>query len=204
MKKNILYLLFLLIPSTSFAASSYIYKYQDKDGNFVYTDNMPPSVKGEFSLLSSKSGTIKKVVEKELNAEEITIRDEKIKEEKAIIEKSEAEKKRDVALLSTYTNVDEIEKMKNYELNQIQQGLKNNNDTINVLQKRLDTLRANEKLNPQNKELKNEIERTESDVNLAKQALNSNQDLLEQRTKKYEEDKKRYLEIVSGMSGKSE
>lgn len=201
MKKNILYLLILLMPSVSLAASSYIYKYQDKDGNFVYTDNMPPSVKGEFSLLSSKSGTIKKVIEKELNEEEIIVRDAKLKEEKEVIERNEAEKKRDVALLSTYTNVDEIEKMKNYELNQIQQGLKNNNDTINVLQKRLDSLRANEKLNPQNKELKNEIEKTQSDVNLAQQALNSNKELLEQRTKKYEDDKKRYLEIVSGMSG---
>lgn len=195
MKKYLALSLILLTPTT-FAASNYIYKYKDATGNYVYADKLPANEKGEFSLLSTQSGTIKKVIEKELNEDEIKIRDEKVLAEKEVNERSTTQKKRDVALLSTYSNADEIEKMKQYELNQIQQGIKNNTDTLNILKQKFNQMDANRKANPNNKQLQSDFEKIENDVNLAQQTLDSNKELLEQRTKKYDEDKERYLEIL--------
>lgn len=194
--KNIAVLLTLLFGAPVFAASPLIYKYKDSKGNIIYTDNMPANVKSEFSLLSSKSGTIKKVVEKELSAQEVAQKEEKEKAEKAVVEKTEAQKKRDIALLSTYSNVDEIDKMKKYELAQIELGLKNNAETIHVIEQKLAQLDASKKLTPNNKQLMNDYERTQNDLNLAKKTLEDNKALYEQRTQKYAEDRARYLEIL--------
>jgi lipopolysaccharide/colanic/teichoic acid biosynthesis glycosyltransferase len=46
-------------------AQDYIYKINN-GSSVIYTDRVPANEKREFTILSSKSGTVKKVIEKEL------------------------------------------------------------------------------------------------------------------------------------------
>ena len=183
----------------SASASPYIYKYTDSTGKIVYTDNLPSGEKGQYSVLSSKSGTIKKVVEKELDQQEIAQKTDEENQQKKLAEQSEVQKKKDVALLSTYSNASEIDKMKQYELNQIDQAMRNNIDIIAALKDKSNQLEAAMQTAPNNKNFQADYNKAQGDLKLAQQTLESNKDLYTQRSQKYDEDKSRYLEILKQM-----
>ena len=150
-------LLSLLGINSAYAGDSYIYKFVDSTGKIVYTDRLPASEKSEFTVLSSKSGTIKKVVQKELSPEEIEQRNTDQEKQKKVAEQTELQKKRDVSLLSSYSNVQDIDKMKKYELDQIDREIKSNIDNIAVLKDRLNQLNENKKMNLATKTYKNNM-----------------------------------------------
>ena len=85
--KNILILsLFSILSGVSMAQTmdnAIIYKYKDSKGNIIYSDNIPSNEKGQYSVLSGKSGVLKQVVEKELNSEEVEVLNQK-KNEKSL------------------------------------------------------------------------------------------------------------------------
>ena len=126
--KNVLLIsLISIVSSASFAQSmenATIYKYKDSKGNVIYSDNIPSNEKGQYSVLSGKSGVLKQVVEKELTSDEVEVMNQKKNEEKVASEKSLEQRKRDNSLLSTYSSIDEISKLKNFELSQINQAIK--------------------------------------------------------------------------------
>lgn len=192
-------LLSLLGINSAYAGDSYIYKFVDSTGKIVYTDRLPASEKSEFTVLSSKSGTIKKVVQKELSPEEIEQRNTDQEKQKKVAEQTELQKKRDVSLLSSYSNVQDIDKMKKYELDQIDREIKSNIDNIAVLKDRLNQLNENKKNEPSNKNLQEQYDKTLNNINSIQQNLDANKTMYAEREKKYDEDKSRYLQILKEM-----
>lgn len=203
MKYNNIYTLVLfLVFSNNALSESYIYKFTDSSGNVVYTDRVPADEKKEITVLSSKSGVIKKVIDKELSSDEIKDRDNKTAAEKVASEKSEMRKKKDMSLLSMYSNSEEIDKMKKYELDQIKLSIKNNTDNMALLNGRLDQLSSAQKTSPNDKFIQNEYEKTTNNINTLKQTIDKDNAMYSEREKKYDDDKTRYLQILSDMSNK--
>lgn len=197
--KNLVTLLLGLSICNSYA-EPLIYKIKDKNGKTIYTDRLPANEKGAYTILSSKSGILKTNIEKELNKEEIQIQEQSIQEEKKIAEKSEFQRKKDTALLSTYSNVDEIEKMKKFEMNQIEQSIKNNIENIATLKEKINQLEDNSKTNPNNKKIQENTQKLLIDLEVANKNLEYNNNLLNKRNIKYDDDKSRYEQILRQMS----
>lgn len=198
--KKISYLLLLSTLSIANANDNYIYKYKDANGKMIYADRIPSNEKGEVIVFSSKNGSIKKVVEKELNNEDIVKRNEQLQNDKLVVENNTLQKKKDFSLLSTYSNSDEIENMKKYELDQIDQSIKNNIDNIVILKDKLAILENNKKQSPNNKVIQENYNSTLNNINSIQQTIESNKTMYSQREKKYNEDKIRYIEILKEMA----
>lgn len=204
--KNILLLSLLSIISSISVAqtmdNAIIYKYKDAKGNMIYSDNIPSNEKGQYSVLSGKSGVLKQVVEKELNAEEVEINNQKKIQDKNTEDKLLEQRKRDNSLLSTYSSIDEISKLKNFELSQINQAIKTQIGNITDLKDKI--TQANDSLtgNPNNKKMKESLENLQSKLVDANSILDNNKSLLESRTKKYQEDESRYVQLLKDMSTK--
>ena len=204
--KNVLLLSLLsIISSVSIAQTmdnAIIYKYKDAKGNIIYSDNIPSSEKGQYSVLSGKSGVLKQVVEKELSSEEVEVLNQKKIEEKNNEQKNLEQRKRDNSLLSTYSSIDEITKLKNFELAQINQAIKTQIGNITDLKDKISQANDNLKGNPNNKKMKDNLENLESKLSEANNILDNNKSLLETRTKKYQEDEVRYVQLLKEMSTK--
>jgi hypothetical protein len=164
---------------------------------------MPADEKGQFAVLSSKSGIIKKVVDKELTADGIKARDEEQAKTKEKTEKTEAERKKDVVLLNSYSNVEEIDKIKKYELDQIDQGLKNSIDNIATVKDKLDQLTINKNSSPNNANIQKEYNKTLDNLNSLQKTLDNSKSMYADRESKYNNDKIRYLELLKEMATKN-
>ena len=130
-------LILTLIGFTGLSQAQVVYKFKDANGKIIYSDSIPTNEKNEYSILSGKSGVLKKVVDKELTQEE----SEKLAQEKELAQKNkqqlEEQRKKDNSLLATYSSVNEITKLKNFELNQINQSIKNQITNITDLKDKI-------------------------------------------------------------------
>jgi len=195
-------LILTLIGFTGLSQAQVVYKFKDANGKIIYSDSIPTNEKSEHSILSGKSGVLKKVVDKELTQEEA----EKLAQEKELAQKNkqqlEEQRKKDNSLLATYSSVNEITKLKNFELNQINQSIKNQITNITDLKDKIN--QANEILtsNPNNKKIKENIQDLQSKLTSANSILDENKKLLEERTQKYQSDEVRYVELLKEMSTK--
>lgn len=130
-------LILTLIGFTGLSQAQVVYKFKDANGKIIYSDSIPTNEKSEYSILSGKSGVLKKVVDKELTQEEA----EKLAQEKELAQKNkqqlEEQRKKDNSLLATYSSVNEITKLKNFELNQINQSIKNQITNITDLKDKI-------------------------------------------------------------------
>jgi hypothetical protein len=205
MKKTLLILLASILGSfflNTAYADGYIYRYKDTHGNWVYTDNLPASEKGTYTVLSGRTGTIKEVVDRQLNPDEIAQKENKEEEDKKIQVANELQKKKDVALLSTYANINDIDKMKSYELGQIDQAIRSGIDVTSHLKDRLNQLDSVRQASPGDKKTQDEYVKTQASLDEANKNLEANKELFAQRTKKYDDDKARYTQILQDMGNK--
>lgn len=181
-------------------ADSVIYKMKDKNGRTVYSDRLPANEKGTYAIMSPKSGVLKATVAKEMNKEEVQAIEEQKQEEKKIVEKNETQKKKDTALLSTYSNVAEIEKMKKFEMLQIDQSIRSSVDVIANLKDRINQMEENMRSSPNNKKLQDDTQKLLADLETANKTLEYNKDLSAKRAAKYDDDRARFEQILKEMT----
>lgn len=205
--KNALLLgLLSVISSVSFAQvvdNAVIYKYKDNKGNIIYSDNIPSSEKGQYSVLSGKSGILKQVVEKEMTSAEVDVVTEQKNKDKKTQEDSVEQKKRDNSLLATYSSVNDITKLKNFELSQINQSITNQVKNITDIKEKISQINLNLEKTPNNQKLKENIQSLQGQLTESNNILDSNKTLLESRTKKYQSDEVRYVDLLKLMGTKN-
>lgn len=181
-------------------AEPIIYKTVKKNGQVVYSDRLPANEKGNYSVLSGKSGILKTTVEKELSKEEVAVIENKKEEDKKNLVSTELQRKKDSALLSTYSNVGEIEKMKKFEVNQIDQSIKSGIEVVANVKDRMTQNQERLKNAPNNKKFQEENQKLTTELDAANRTLDYNKDLLVKRSAKYDEDKFRYEQILKNMA----
>lgn len=204
-KNTLLAVLLTALSNITFAQAmdnAVIYKYKDAKGRTIYSDNIPSNEKGQYAVLSGKSGVLKQVVERELTSEEIEVINQKKAQEKNELDKNVEQRKRDNSLLATYSSIDEITKLKNFELAQINQAIKTQIGNITDLKDKINQASDNVSANPNNKKMKENLQDLQSKLSDANNILDNNKSLLETRTKKYQEDETRYVQLLKEMSTK--
>jgi hypothetical protein len=176
-----------------------MYKCQDSKGNTYYTDRPPRECMGKEMEELSKRGTVLKKYEAALTPEQQAAREaeEKRKKEEAVAAREE--KRKNQALLNTYPSEKDIEDSRQRALKQAEQATKAIEKRIAEAQQRAKKLGAEKEFyikKPLPKKLKDDIRNNEIDFEVQQKALAAKQKELGEINAKYDEDKRRYLELT--------
>ena len=204
-KQTIVLLVSSFLMSSSFA-QSILYRYKDDKGQTIYTDKYPDGTRKLVDVISTKSMTMMRQVKPgELTTEEVQIKQEQEKDAKSTLMAEIVNKQKSQALLTQYASVNDIEKMRDFELRQITQAITNDTDQLNNLKQRITEIDKELKIpnNPNTTRLQQEQQNIQSNIQLANKNLETNKLLYEQRNSKYNDDKLQYQKLLEQM-GKSQ
>jgi hypothetical protein len=188
------------------SAQQRMYKCKDDKGKTYYTQTPPNECLGkELNELSTQATVVKKR-EAALTPEQAAARDaeEKRKREEELAAKEERRKNQ--ALLNTYSSEKDIEDGRARALKQAEAATKEIEKRIAEAQKRATALAAEKEFylkKPMPKKLQDDIRNNELDLKIQQDALLAKKKEIGEINAKYDEDKRRYLELTTGGKPKS-
>ncbi len=191
--------LMMCVAAPAWAAKQ-MYRWVDAQGKVHYGDTIPAEYAKQGSKEMTKSGRVVKETAPALTPEQIKARAEAEARDKEALEKAEEKKRKDKALLASFTTVGELDLAEKRNLEAVDLQIKSNELRIKSVQGRLDGLKKQETLMASRKrpippDLIEDIKQTETEIdhlrgNIAdlgreKQALRA----------RYAADKRRYMEL---------
>lgn len=198
--KSLVLILGVLGVSQGYAQTqSYIYKIEN-GSSAIYTDRVPADEKRQFIILSSQSGAVKKVIEKELTNFELEERKKIQEEERLAALKATEERRRDDVLLQTYSSLEDIDKYRDYELNQINLSIESSIDNIAIYKDRIEGLQEILSKNANNKKAKEDLDKARLSLSETQRNLDSSKKLYVEKQAKYQEDKMRYERVMNEIA----
>ena len=196
----------LALVATSTMAQQRLYRCKDDKGKTYYTQTPPSECLGKAMDELSKEGTVLRKREAALTPEQIAAREaeEKKKKEEELAAKEEARKNQ--ALLNTYSSEKDIDESRQRALKQAEAAAKLIEKRIADAQKRSNDLSAEKEFylkKPMPKKLQDDIRMSEIDMKGQQDALTAKKKELSEINAKYDEDKRRYLELTKGAKPKA-
>ena len=197
--RNIALLLLLAIPGVH--AHATMYKWVDEKGVTHYGDSIPPEYRNKANIELNQRGVIIKKNDAALTPEQI-----KAKEEELAKRKQEKEtNRRDAVLLGTYSNVGEIDLARDRNLRQIDRVIKDTQTQLKSVEDDLKTSRnhaaAYKRENqPVPDGMQMDIETLEKQKQDLEVAIIQKRADAEGLRARFEEDKKRYIELTESAS----
>jgi hypothetical protein len=187
------------------AAQERMYKCVDARGKVYYTQVPPPECLGRDTQELNKSGTLIRrnpaaiplspAQEQAREAE----RRKKIEDE----ERSKEERRKNLALLNTYSSEKDIEDARTRALTEAQGAIEDTERRIAGAQKRRQELEAEKEFyvkKPMPFKLKQEITNNEIEIRNQTALLDAKKKEISTINAKYDEDKRRYVELTSGKA----
>ncbi|MDH4283868.1 MAG: DUF4124 domain-containing protein [Gallionellaceae bacterium] len=184
----------VLYCAFSATAEAKLYKWVDERGETHYGEVIPPEYAGQEKAQFEKGRKIKKK-----EAEEDTALEEKKAEEKrAAME----QRRKDQALVSTYSNESEIDLARDRNLQQVEARINSIQTLAKTAQSNLDNFRKEEEAakkakKPVHESLKTDIAEAEKKLEKLKQDLASAQQKEAEIRASFEADKARYRELTA-------
>lgn len=185
------------------SAQQAVYKCKDGKGKTYYTQTPPAECLGKEMDELSKQGTVVKKREAALTPEQIAAREAEEKRKKEDEERAKEEKRKNQALLNTYSSEKDIEDGRQRALKQAAEATKEIEKRIEEAQKRAQKLAAEKEFyvkKPMPKKLQDDIKNNEIDLKGQQDALAAKKKELGDINAKYDEDKRRYLELTGAKS----
>jgi len=176
-----------------------MYKCKDGKGKTYYTQTPPPECLGKEMDELSTQGVVVRKREAALTAEQLAAREaeQKRKKEEEALAKEEGRKNQ--ALLNTYSSEKDIEDSRQRALKQAGAGTKEVEKRIEEAKKRAQKLAAEKEFyakKPMPKKLQDDIRNNEIDLKGQQDTLAAKAKELGEINAKYDEDKRRYLELT--------
>jgi chromosome segregation ATPase len=181
-------------------AAKQMYRWVDANGKVHYGDTIPPEYAKQGSAEMTKSGRVVKETPPAMTPEQIKARAEAEARDKEAKDKAEEQKRKDKALLASFTTVGELDLAEKRNLEALDVQIKSNELRIKSVQGRLDGYKSQEALMASRKrpippDLTSDIKQAEDEIahmrgNIAD--LNREKDALRTR---YAADRKRYMEL---------
>ena len=195
---------FTLGISFSLPAAAKLYKWVDENGTTHYGETIPPEYAGKDRAELNKAGRVIKkqdvLTPEELRAERSNKEQEearKLSEEKAALER----KRRDKALIDTYSNVNEIDLARKRNLQQIElringinANLKMASDNLLGLQKEAEAYTSANKKIPAS--LQEDLQEAQTRLDKLQKDLEKPQTEKAAMEARYDADKARYRELT--------
>lgn len=200
-----------LVATTIFCAfpppgSAGTYKWVDDKGITHYGDTIPPEFKDKANSELSKRGITIKKTDQALTPEELRARaeaDARARQEDARLQE---QRRRDQALLQSFTTERDIELKRDRDLQQIELGIANNQSVLKNAEKRLAENRARAQALANNGKpipdgLKQDIENDESEKLRLERLIEQKRRELGAVREKYEEYQRRFAELQAATPG---
>ena len=192
----------MCLATATAQAQGRMYKCVDAKGKTYYTQTPPSECLGrDTEVLSSKSGSVVRKIEGQLTPEQQAQRDEERKKKTEQDTQAKEERRKNTALLNTYSNEKDIDDAR-------ARSLKENEVGIKETEKRIASALKRKKELDEEKEFfakKTLPAKLEQDIHNNEVDMKNQQGLLEVQKKqvstinsKYDEDKRRYLELTKG------
>jgi hypothetical protein len=202
--KTLLLICALLVAGP--VAAQKLYKYVDSEGRVRYTDRPPIDMTGRASEQLNRQGTVVKRNEAALTPEELAAREEERKRKLEADAIAREEKRKNMALLTTYPTLADLEEAH-------ARALSNNAETRKQVEIRIAELKTRqEKLNgeaefykskPLPAQLKRDLFELESDLRAQNELLAVKNGEVELINTRFAEDKRRYLELTKSRASKT-
>ena len=193
--------LLLLALQMSPAQAGKTYCCSDANGHQACGDSLPRECFGRAYRELSERGTLLRQIDAPLTAEQQAQRDaaqeQKKKEERAAME----EKRKNQALLNTYTNERDVDIARDRALADLEARAKEVQAKLTDATKRKQKLEGEMefyKKKPVPPELKEQIKGSETEMKAQQAAIDAKKQEMDQVRVKFEEEKKRYLELMRG------
>lgn len=184
----------------SFPATAKLYKWVDENGTTHYSETIPPKYADKDRAELNKTGRVIK------QQEVLTPEERRAKKEADALKREEEEAAReqrryDNALVSTYSNVDEIELARTRNLQQVEARInsinsqvKSANDNLLSFQKEVDRYNAAGKKIPVS--LRDDLQESQSRLDTLQQDLKNAKAEKAALDARYDADKARYKELT--------
>jgi hypothetical protein len=207
MTKRLVYLATGIFLAASFIAGpaqaqTRMYKCVDAKGKTYYTQTPPNECLGrDTQVLDRGSGTVVKQIEGQLTPEQQAKRDEEAKKKSEADALAREERRKNTALLNTYASEKDIDEARARALKENEAGIKETEKRIQsalTRQKELDAEKefyVKKTLPPK---LQQDIRNNEVDMKNQQELLGVQKKQVSTITTKYDEDKRRYVELTKG------
>lgn len=195
----VLVFLFAAAPAVAQQTTQRMYKCVDAKGKTYYTQIPPRECLGRDSQELNQSGMVVKRSSKAASAGEVQAREaEKKKKEEE--EKNKESRRKDLALLNTYSSEKDIEDQRSRALTEAQEQIAATQKSIEGAQKRQKELEAEKEFyvkKPMPAKLKQEMSNIELEIKSQNALLEAKKAEISKINAKYNEDKKRYVELTA-------
>jgi len=188
------------------AAQERMYKCVDARGKVYYTQVPPPECLGRDTQELNKSGTLirRNPAVIPLSPAQEQAREAERKKKNEDEERSKEDRRKNLALLNTYSSERDIEDARTRALKEAQVAIEDTERSIAGAQKRHQELEAEKEFyvkKPMPFKLKQEITNNEMQIRNQTVLLDAKKKEINTINAKYDEDKRRYVELTSGKAG---
>jgi len=192
--------LIALLLCTGMGFAGGLYKWTDEKGVTHYGDSIPPQYKDRANQELSKKGVVLKSTPAALTQEQLAAQARE-REARAIQELSEKERKRrDEALLLTYTSIEEIDRKRDRDVQQVELMIANGQAAVRSLDEKLveqnrraDALTKGGRIVPE--QLQEEIGATKAERKAQETLIGKRREELAAIRAKYEYYRSRFAEL---------
>jgi hypothetical protein len=189
----------LLLPSLAPAQQARIFCCDDARGRKVCGDFVPPECADRAYEERDGSGRVVKNYEAPLTAEQKARRSAELAKVEAEKRKAAEDRRKALALVSNYANVEEIDKARDRSLADLEKTLKQAQarlDEATAKKKKLDAEKEFYKKKPMPDQLKTLIRDNESELRSQQAAVADRTREMDEVRARFAEEKKRYLELT--------
>ncbi|MGQ5521774.1 DUF4124 domain-containing protein [Chitinimonas sp. PSY-7] len=181
-------------------ASAAIYKWVDENGKIQYSDKPPHQQTTQGTTKLNSRGMVVDKSEGLLTPEQKAAKEKELAKQREAAQKEMEARRRDKALLNSFTSTSEIDALLARNVEQLQASIQSDKGRIEAAQKRLDTVlaRAN-KITTSNKpipeDLRNSIQERQADLTKLNEDIKQKEANIAQLRQRAEDDKKRFTEL---------
>ena len=178
-----------------------IYTCKDASGKTLTSDRPIPECQGREGRVLSTQGTTIKKIEVPLTEEQEAARAVEEEKKKAAATVRAEQARRDKALLGTYQNIDDLESKRQRALLAVEREMKDATRRVSQLENQEKEIKLEQEFFKKKQmpaDLKRRVDENEGALRAERSLMTSKKDEVTQVNLKFDEDKKRYLELTSG------
>ena len=193
----------LSLVAVDAVAQSRIYTCKDANGKTITSDRPLPECQGREGRVLSDQGTTVKKIDAPLTPEQIAAREAKEQRKRVEEERRREQLRKDKALLNTYASLDDIESKRQRALSQVEREARESERRISLLERQASENRSEAdfyKKKAMPSDLKRRLDENEAALKAEKNLFGQKKDEVAQVNVKFDEDKKRYLDLIGAAS----